>query len=60
MTAAPTINPSPVGLDDGYAFTKVALPDGRLTAIPSRARVGQSWVTWINEAEQRIFEYETE
>ena len=60
MTAAPTINPIPVGLDDGYAFTKVALPDGRLTAIPSRARVGQSGVTWINEAEQRIFEYETE
>jgi len=60
MTAAPTINPIPVGLDDGYAFTKVALPDGRLIAIPSRARVGQSGVTWLNEAEQRIFEYETE
>jgi plasmid segregation protein ParM len=60
MTAAPKINPIPVGLDDGYAFTKVALPDGRLIAIPSRARVGQSGVTWINEAEQRIFEYETE
>ena len=60
MTAAPTINPIPVGLDDGYAFTKVALPDGRLIAIPSRARVGQSGVTWLNEAEQRIYEYETE
>ncbi|MBT2988850.1 MAG: ParM/StbA family protein [Candidatus Thiodiazotropha sp. (ex Ctena orbiculata)] len=54
------MNPVPVGLDDGYAFTKVALPDGRLIAIPSRARVGQSEVTWINGAEQRIFEYQTE
>jgi plasmid segregation protein ParM len=60
MTDVPSISPIPVGLDDGYAFTKVALPDGRLIAIPSRARVGQSGVTWINEAEQRIFEYETE
>jgi len=60
MTEAPSINPIPVGLDDGYAFTKVALPDGRLIAIPSRARVGKSDVTWINGAEQRIFEYETE
>lgn len=60
MTNTPSINPIPVGLDDGYAFTKVALPDGRLFVIPSRARVGQSDVTWINGAEQRIFEYETE
>ena len=60
MTDAPSINPIPVGLDDGYAFTKVALPNGRLIAIPSRARVGHSDVTWINGAEQRIFEYETE
>mgnify|MGYP000238715442 CR=1 FL=1 len=28
-----------VGLDDGYAYTKVALPDGRLLAVPSRARM---------------------
>ncbi|HEB59738.1 MAG TPA: ParM/StbA family protein [Gammaproteobacteria bacterium] len=60
MTDASPINPVPVGLDDGYAFTKIALPDGRLLAIPSRARVGQSGVTWIHEAEQRIAEYETE
>ena len=59
MTDAPSINPIPVGLDDGYAFTKVALPDGRLIAIPPRAQVGRSDVTWINGAEQRIFEYET-
>jgi plasmid segregation protein ParM len=60
MADASSINPIPVGLDDGYAFTKIALPDGRLLAIPSRARVGQSGVTWIHEAEQRISEYETE
>ena len=33
-------NPIHIGLDDGYAYTKVALPDGRLIVIPSRARVG--------------------
>ena len=60
MTDSPAIIPIPVGLDDGYAFTKLALPDGRLIAIPSRAQVGQSDVTWINGAEQRVFEYETE
>ena len=60
MTDAHSMIPVPVGLDDGYALTKVALPDGRLVAIPSHARVGQSDVTWIDGAEQRIFEYETE
>ena len=53
-------SPIPVGLDDGYAYTKVALPDGRLIVVPSRARVGHAGVTWIHEAQQRIFEYETE
>ena len=54
------MNPVPIGLDDGYAYTKVALPDGRLFVIPSRARTGQAGVTWIDGGEQRIFEYETE
>jgi len=58
MTDASSI--TPVGLDDGYAYTKVALPDGRLIVIPSRARVGRSGVTWIHQGQQRIFEYETE
>ncbi|NIB44065.1 ParM/StbA family protein [Pseudomaricurvus alkylphenolicus] len=49
-----------VGMDDGYADTKVALPDGRLVSIPSRARVGQAGVTWIRETAQSIFEYKTE
>ena len=60
MSDSNTMTPIQVGLDDGYAFTKVALPDGQLIAIPSRARVGKSGVTWINEGQQRIFEYETE
>ena len=60
MTHSSSMTPSPVGLDDGYAYTKLALPDGRLIIFPSRARVGRSDVTWIDQAEQRIFEYETE
>ncbi len=49
-----------VGLDDGYAYTKVALPDGRLVAIPSRGRIGHAGVTWMASGPQRIFEYDTE
>ncbi|MCU7870931.1 MAG: ParM/StbA family protein [Candidatus Thiodiazotropha sp. (ex Lucinoma borealis)] len=60
MTDASTVNPIPVGLDDGYAYTKAALPDGRLIVIPSRGRTGQAGVTWIHQGQQRIFEYETE
>ena len=32
MHDAAAMNPIPVGLDDGYAYTKLALPDGRLLA----------------------------
>ncbi|MFT5481562.1 MAG: plasmid segregation protein ParM [Halieaceae bacterium] len=49
-----------VGLDDGYAFTKLVLPNDRLVAIPSRARIGQAGVTWIEAEKQRVFEYSTE
>lgn len=49
-----------VGIDDGYAYTKLALPDGRLLATPSSAQIGRSKVSWLREAEQLIFEYETE
>ena len=59
MTDAASMNPMPIGLDDGYATTKVALPDGRLVVIPSRGRTGQAGVTWIHQGQQRIFEYET-
>ena len=60
MTDTAPSEPIPVGIDDGYAFTKLALPDGRLVSIPSRARVGRAGVTWIHPKQQRIFEYETE
>ncbi|MDZ7770168.1 MAG: ParM/StbA family protein [Woeseiaceae bacterium] len=53
-------SPMPVGIDDGFADTKLALPDGRLLVTPSRARIGRSRVSWLNHAERRIFEYETE
>jgi plasmid segregation protein ParM len=49
-----------VGIDDGYAYTKLALPDGRLLATPSRAQIGRSKVSWLNQAERRIFEYATD
>ena len=54
------MNPISIGLDDGYAFTKVALPDGRLIAIPSRACIGRANVTWLNGSAQRVFEYATD
>lgn len=60
MSDGQTAMPTSVGLDDGYAFTKLALPDGRLVAIPSRARIGHANVTWLNATRQRLFEYETE
>ncbi len=60
MTNHEQLQPIGIGLDDGYAFTKVALPDGRLVAIPSRAQIGRAGITWLNGSEQRVFEYETE
>ena len=60
MTDTHTPESISIGLDDGYAYTKLALPDGRLVAIPSRARVGRANVTWLNEAQHKIAEYETD
>jgi plasmid segregation protein ParM len=37
----------PVGIDDGHAVTKIALPDGRLLKFPSRARAGSSGISSI-------------
>ena len=34
MTHPSSMTPIPVGLDDGYAYTKLALPDGRLAETP--------------------------
>jgi len=49
-----------VGVDDGYAYTKLALADGRLIAIPSWGRIGQAGITWMDAAQQQVFEYDTE
>lgn len=54
------MTPLVIGLDDGYANTKIALPDGRLVVVPSRARIGRAGVTWINDAERCVYEYETD
>ena len=59
MTETSHAAPVPVGLDDGYALTKVALPGDRLAVIPSCARIGPSGVTGVLQDEPRIFEYET-
>ncbi len=37
----------PLGIDDGFAATKVALPDGRLVTIASRGRIGKAAVSQI-------------
>lgn len=58
-TDAASITPVAIGLDDGYACTKVALPNGRLIVVPSRAQIGRAGLTWLNDATQRVFEYET-
>ncbi len=57
MTDPDPINPIPVGIDDGYAYTKIALSGDRFYAIPSCARLGASGITWIQQAQQRVFEY---
>ncbi|MDE0411060.1 MAG: ParM/StbA family protein, partial [Gammaproteobacteria bacterium] len=59
MTDPSPATPVVVGLDDGYALTKVALSGDRLTVTPSRARVGRSGVTGVLQGRQQIFEYET-
>ncbi len=65
MTKAAVLEPDrrpkiPVGIDDGYAVTKLALPNGRVLGVPSCARVGRSKVTWMRQARPLIFEYETD
>ncbi|MDE0251029.1 MAG: ParM/StbA family protein, partial [Gammaproteobacteria bacterium] len=57
MTNTTQATPIMVGLDDGYALTKVALSGDRLTVIPSCARVGPSGVTGVLQGSPRIFEY---
>lgn len=54
--------PSPlnIGLDDGYAYTKIAFPNGRVLAVPSRARLGAARITALGKDHQRVREYLTE
>jgi plasmid segregation protein ParM len=53
------LSPTQIGLDDGYATTKIALPSGRVFAFPSRARVGASAITSLNVHHINVREYET-
>jgi len=46
-----------IGLDDGYAFTKLAFPTGRVLAVPSRARLGAAGITALNPQHQKVREY---
>ena len=57
MADSETLNPISIGVDDGYAFTKVAMPDGRLIAIPSRARIGRSNVTYVVSSPEENFAF---
>jgi plasmid segregation protein ParM len=50
-----------VGVDDGYAMTKVALSDGRVFKIPSRARAGSHNISTIGSAKDSVDgNYETD
>ena len=60
LNASSPDNTVQLGLDDGYACTKLALENGRLLSIPSRARIGHSGVTWMQSDQQQIFEYQTQ
>ena len=49
-----------VGIDDGYAMTKIALATGQLLAVRSCGRIGGAQVTSVNGAETGIAEYASE
>lgn len=49
-----------VGIDDGYAVTKIALATGQLLAVPSRGRIGGAKVTAVNGSDTGITEYASE
>lgn len=48
-----------IGLDDGYAWTKVALPSGQVLAVASRACVGTAGITGAFDGASMVHEYET-
>ena len=53
------LTPLLIGLDDGYAYTKIALPSGRVFAVPSRARVGAAAITSLQPSHITVREYLT-
>ena len=50
-------SPLCIGLDDGYAFTKIALPSGRVLAVASRAKLGRAGVTALLTNHHPVREY---
>ena len=54
------IEPLHIGLDDGYAFTKIALPSGRVFAVSSRARLGAAGVTALKRDHLTVREYDAD
>jgi len=59
MSSASDTSVLAVGIDDGYAVTKLALPDGQLFAIPSRGRLGAVAVTSVNGKASGVSGYRT-
>jgi len=49
----------PIGLDDGFDETKVALPNGECIRIPSLAKSGISETISIDDSAANVFVYET-
>jgi plasmid segregation protein ParM len=60
MSAVSDSSALAIGIDDGYAVTKLALPDGRLLAVPSRGRLGAAAVTSVNGQTSGVSEYRTD
>lgn len=49
----------PIGTDDGFDETKIALPNGECIRIPSLAKSGISEMISVDESESKVFIYET-
>lgn len=50
-------SPLNIGMDDGYAYTKIAFPTGRVLAVPSRARLGAAGITALSKHHHTVREY---
>lgn len=49
----------PIGTDDGFDETKIALPNGECFRVPSLAKSGVSDMISIDESESKVFVYDT-